>query len=224
MSPCGHHSSRKFTSNRIHPAVVEDDGKTFPECSSSCSWDRWHLLWLLIYRESRPFLPKSGQRIVRGGVVCWVWAVLSLPHPEVLSSVWLLWIFPQEQLCHFYHPCAPVNVAEVCRALSCFSLAIKLKEGLGSPCAAAGDAVPVCLTHPGELALCLCSGSCDSCAASPWVLLLVNWAEGECRWGWGGGTPHSSGGMCSRDVQSCSWAGHVHQWSSGNSSRAGDQN
>lgn len=152
-----------------------------------------------------------------GGVVCWIWAVLPLPHssaPKSLAVCGFSESFPQEQLWHFYHPCAPVNVAEVPRALSCFSLAIKIKEGLGSPCAAAGAAVLVCLTHAGSFSF--------ACAVSLWQVCSSSlqcccwWAEQKVRAGLAGEVEQAILLEAPKVWQSCSWAGDVHQWSSDN--------
>lgn len=161
----------------------------------------------------------SSQNQGRGlwGVVWFVeFELYSLFHTVVPWSpsecVASLNLFPQEQLCHFYHPCALVNVAEVHRAPSCFSLAIKIKEGLGSPCAAAGDAVAVCLTHPGELLLCLCWVSWQVCSISRGSFCW--WTEQKVSAGVVGEgeqlVPLEA--LAPMLGESCSWAGDVPQW------------
>lgn len=77
----------ELTPDGIDPTVVEDSSKTFPECSSFCSWGRWHLLWLPIYWELRPPLPKAGERIVRDGSVYWIWVLFPLPHSSAQKSI-----------------------------------------------------------------------------------------------------------------------------------------
>lgn len=200
MSPCGYHSPKEFTSDRTDPGVVEDDSKTFPECSSSCSWDKWHLFWLLVYRELRPLLPKSGQRIVGGGVVCWIWAVFPLPHSSAQKSLGVCGFsesFSPRAALSFLSPLCSGECGRGSQGTKLLFSCHKNKRGPGEPlcsswwcCSCVPDsswgAAPLPL-------LSLMTGV----QHLPWELLLVNWAEGECRRGWGEGTTRAFGGTCS---------------------------
>lgn len=114
-----------LTPDGTEPTVVET------ECSSFCTCDRRLLLWLMVLQERRPPFLKAGERIMRGGLVYWIWVLFPLLHSNAQKSVaacsFSESFSPRGTLSFLLHFCSGK-----CRGSSCFSLTIKIKVCWGS--------------------------------------------------------------------------------------------